>query len=110
MEEGSEVKSDILERLDVLSDLIEENIKLAKDTNRIIRDVRRTGRIAFWCKLILWVLVLATPLFFIGPILQYFKDATGLAIPSGTNVFGVPSAEQIQSAITQYKAQNSVQK
>ena len=112
-EEGNaaaDPQKELLERIDVLSDLVEENNKLTKETNRIVREMRRTGWIAFWFKALLWIIVLATPFFFIGPILQYFKDATGLAIPAGANVFGIPSSEQIQGAITQFKAQNSVQK
>ncbi|MDB5265732.1 MAG: hypothetical protein JWM39_445 [Parcubacteria group bacterium] len=107
MPEGSESESEIFERLDVLSDLIEENIKLAHDTNRIVRDMRRTGRIAFWFKVILWIIVLGLPLLFIGPIMQYFTALTGYSIPAGTSAFGIPSSTQIQQAVTEFKAKNT---
>jgi hypothetical protein len=94
MPEGTTEHAELLERLDVLSDLVEENNKIAHDTNRIVRDMRRTGRIAFWFKLLLWIVVLGLPLFFIGPLLKYFSAATGF--------------EDLQKAISTYKAKNTV--
>lgn len=102
---GSEEPQTLEDRLDELADLIEENLKLAHDTNRILRDVRRTGRIAFWFKVILWTLVLVTPFFFIGPIMNFFTSLTGIAIPTNTGLLGIPSQTQIQDAISQYQKQ-----
>jgi hypothetical protein len=107
MPEGTTEHAELLERLDVLSDLVEENNKIAHDTNRIVRDMRRTGRIAFWFKLLLWIVVLGLP-FFIGPLLKYFSAATGFDIPANSSVFGIPSSEDLQKAISTYKAKNTV--
>jgi len=93
--------------LERLHELLEENIKLAEDTNRILRDVRRTGRIAFWFKVVLWTIVLVLPFFFIGPLLRMLEPFTGGTIPAGSALFGIPSAEQIQKAVEQFKAQNA---
>ncbi|KND49369.1 MAG: hypothetical protein AB203_03160 [Parcubacteria bacterium C7867-008] len=90
-----------------LEELLEENLKLAEDTNRILRDVRRTGRIAFWAKVILWTIVLVLPFFFIGPVLRALEPYTNGALPAGTTLLGVPSPEQIQSAVEQFKAKNT---
>lgn len=98
---------DLEERLDQLEELVHEQHKLAKDTNRIVRDMRRTGRIAFWFKAILWIIVLGLPIFFLGPILRYFTSVTGVPVPSSASVFGVPSADQIQKAISDYKAKDT---
>ena len=87
--------------LDELYELVEENLKLAEDTNRILRDVRRTGRIAFWAKVILWTLVLALPFIFIGPILDYLEPFFQGVSPS--LLLGVPSQEQVQQAVEAYK-------
>ncbi len=107
MPEGNETQSDIFERLDALSDLVEENNKIAHETNKIVRQMRREGRISFWFKVIIWVIVLGVPLFFIGPILRYVEAATGLSIPQSTSIFGIPSAQQLQDAIAQYKAKQA---
>lgn len=90
-----------------LEELLEENLKLAEDTNRILRDVRRTGRIAFWFKVILWTVVLVLPFFFIGPLLKALEPYTGGALPAGSTLLGVPSPEQIQKAVEQFRAQNT---
>ena len=91
--------------LERLEELLEENLKLAEDTNRILRDVRRTGRIAFWFKVVLWTIVLVLPFFLIAPFLRALEPYTGGALPIGANLFGIPSAEQIGKAIELFKAQ-----
>ncbi|HEV7121715.1 MAG TPA: hypothetical protein VGN56_02720 [Candidatus Paceibacterota bacterium] len=103
----AEEGTDLEERLDQLEELVEEQHKLTKDTNRIVRDMRRTGRIAFWFKVIIWIIVLGVPLFFLGPILQYFTSLTGVSIPTNASAFGVPSADQIQKALSQYKSKST---
>ncbi len=95
--------TDIVTRLDQLEELVEANHTLAKETNRIVRDLRRTGRIAFWFRVILWIAVLGLPILFLGPIIRYVNAATGISIPTSTNLFGVPSADEIQKAVTQYR-------
>lgn len=87
-----------------LEELLEDNLHLAKENNKILRDLRRTGWFSFWFKVILWIVILVLPFFFIGPILRYLSPLTGGAIPSN-GVFGLPSAEQLQKAVETYKAQ-----
>lgn len=107
-QEGNEpALSEIFERLDTLSDLIEENNKIAHETHRMVRDMRRTGRVSFWFKVIIWIIVLGVPLFFLGPILHYVETITGFSVPQSTSVFGIPSAQQLQDAVAQYKAKNA---
>lgn len=93
-------------QLSRLEELLEDNLHLAKENNRILRDMRRTGRIAFWAKVILWTVVLILPIFLIGPFLRYISPLTGGVIPtSTTTLFGIPSSEQVEKAVQQYKAQ-----
>ncbi|KND50506.1 MAG: hypothetical protein AB202_02525 [Parcubacteria bacterium C7867-007] len=90
-----------------LEELLEENLKLAEDTNRILREVRRTGLISFWAKVILWTIVLILPLFLIGPLLSALKPYFNATVPDGSAaLLGVPSPEQIQQAVELFKAQN----
>lgn len=99
--------AELAQRLDDLEDQLDEQHKLIKDTNRIVREIRRTGRIAFWFKLLLWIIVLGLPIFFLKPILQYVTALTGVPIPTSTSAFGIPSSDQIQKAISQYKAKST---
>lgn len=92
-------------QLQRLEELLEDNLHLAKENNKILRDMRRTGWFAFWFKVVLWTVILVLPFFFIGPLLRYLSPLTGGAIPTGVNVFGLPSSEQLQKAVETYKAQ-----
>jgi hypothetical protein len=83
-----------------LEQLLEENLELAEENNRLIREIRRTGRIAFWLKLVLWATVLILPFLLIGPILAALIPAAGGA--SGST-FGIPTAEQFQSLLEAYQ-------
>lgn len=101
-----EEEESVSERLDRIEDLLEEQAKLAKETHRTVKRMQHVGRLAFWFKVILWTVVLVLPFFFLGPITRYFTALTGFAVPTGANLFGVPSEQQIQQAVQQFKAKN----
>ena len=90
-----------------LKKLLEENIALAKDTNRLLREMRRNALILGAAKVVLWLLILGVPLFFLttylGPVLDAFeRQGAGGALPGG--IFGLPSQEQVDRLIEQYQA------
>jgi hypothetical protein len=94
-----------------LAELLRETRAVAEENNRILKSMRRWTVIGFIGKTFLWLVILGVPLFFIGPYLdtlmrafQTFTNA-GAAGTSSPGTFGLPSKEQIDQAIRQYKAQ-----
>lgn len=83
--------------------LLEENLEIAEENNRLLRDLRRTGRIAFWLKLVLWAVVLILPFLLIGPIIEALVPAAS----NGQNgsFLGLPSPEQLQQVLDLYQGQ-----
>jgi hypothetical protein len=83
--------------------LLKDNLELTQENNRLIREVRRTGRVSFWFRLALWVIVLILPFLLIGPLLQALVPAAG---GSGSgSLFGLPSSSQLQEVFEAYQGQ-----
>lgn len=90
-----------------LKELLEENIAVAKDTNRLIREMRRNAILGMIAKVVIWLIVLGVPLFFLSSYLGPLLDAAS-GQPNADSlkpgVFGLPSPEQMNALIEQYKA------
>ena len=86
-----------------IEQLLEETLELAEENNRLLLSIQRTGRWAFWGKLLFWVIILVLPLIFIGPILDAILPVPLSEAGSGS-VFGLPSAEQLQILMEAYGA------
>jgi len=92
-----------------LKKLLEENIALAQDTNRLLREMRRNGILLGIAKVVLWLLLLGVPLFFLssylGPIMNALSGQGGAeGIPS-SGIFGLPSQEQLDQLLELYRGQ-----
>lgn len=91
-----------------LKKLLEENLAVAKDNNRLLRELRRNAILGLIAKVVLWLVILGVPLFFLsaylGPLMDAVtgQSANDTGIPGG--LFGVPSEEQINKLIEQYQA------
>lgn len=86
-----------------IEELLKETLEVAEENNRILREIRRMGRISFWSKVVIWALVLIVPLLLIGPILDSFSAVTGSGATSG--IMGFPSPQMIQEAMELYRAE-----
>ena len=92
---------------DDLKRLLEENIEVTKENNRLLREMRRNAILGIIARVVIWLIVLGVPLFFLsaylGPILDAFSGQAGA---SGLEVglFGLPSEEQIRQLFEQYQA------
>jgi len=84
---------------DTLEMLLRENLDVVRENNRILKEMRRIGRIVFWAKLVIWTLVIVIPLLLIGPILD------SLTKGAGASVMGLPSAELIEEALRTYRGE-----
>lgn len=85
-----------------LEELLKENLEVAKANHKILKRMERNALIGFVAKIIIWLIVLGVPIFFLstylGPILDAFSH--GGVAPGG--VFGLPSAEQVQKVFELY--------
>lgn len=90
-----------------LEELLEENLELAKENNKLLKEMRRNAIIGLIARVVIWLVVLGVPIFFLstylGPILDALSgQASGQEIPVG--LFGMPSQEQLNQLIEQYQA------
>ncbi|MES2931676.1 MAG: hypothetical protein V4682_03185 [Patescibacteria group bacterium] len=91
-----------------LKKLLEEDIAIGKDNNRLLREMRRNAILGLVAKIVIWLVLLGVPLFllstYLGPIMNAVagQSADGQAIPGG--LFGIPSEDQINRLIEQYQA------
>ena len=90
-----------------LEKLLEENLAVAKDNNRLLREMRRNAILGLIAKIVIWLVILGVPLFFLssylGPLMEAFSgQASTGQLPSG--LFGLPSEEQLNRLIEEYQA------
>lgn len=90
-----------------LKKLLEENLAVAKDNNRLLREMRRNAILGLVAKIVLWLVLLGVPLLFlssyIGPLMSAFTgtNPTGESLRPG--VSGLPSADQLNQLLQEYK-------
>ncbi|MFA6502939.1 MAG: hypothetical protein WCT45_01625 [Candidatus Paceibacterota bacterium] len=88
-----------------LKKLIEETHALAKDNHQMLRAIRRDQWLGFFGRIIIWVVVLALPLYlyqqYFTPILEKFSTTPG-QLTSG--FLGLPSSAEVQKLINSFKA------
>lgn len=89
-----------------LEQLLEDNLELAEENNKMLLQIRSSQRWSFWGKLVLWILVLGLPVLFLGPILRSVLPAPYQDAQS-KSVFGLPSAEQVKALLQAYQATTS---
>jgi hypothetical protein len=87
------------ERLARLELLVEETHRLAEETNLVVRQLRREARLSFWLKIVVWTAVIILPFLLIGPVIRAIMPGAG-----GAGLFGLPSAEQLNSAAEMYRS------
>ena len=87
-----------------LTKLLQENLAVAKDNNRLLREMRRNAILGLIAKIVIWLVILGVPLFFLSTYLGPILDALSGQTASSTSLFGIPSEEQINQLIEQYQA------
>lgn len=75
--------------------LLEENQRLVKENNEILRSMRRAARIALVFKIVIWAIILGLPVFLWR---LYFPDA-GITTPGDISA----SIEQFQALLRGYE-------
>lgn len=83
--------------------LLEENLALSKDNNRMLRAIRRDQWLSFIGKLIFWAIVLALPFYlyqqYLQPLVGKFSEMTGTTT---SGPFGMPTTADMQKLIESY--------
>ena len=84
---------------------LDEIHALAKDNLRMLRSVRRDQWLGFIGRVIIWIIVLALPLYlyqqYLQPLVSKFSATPGSA-PSG--LFGLPTTAELGKLINSFKA------
>lgn len=66
-----------------LEQLLEENLELAEENNKLLREMRRWSRLGVFVKVILWAAVIILPFLLLKPVIeQLFPAATGISDPA----------------------------
>jgi hypothetical protein len=95
-----------------LKSLLEENLQISKENNKMLHKMRRAARWAFLWRILLWAIILGLPVYLYYlylPVIQTaikpFLPATkGTAGKAQESFFGLPlSPEQLQEILKQYK-------
>ncbi|MBU2159193.1 hypothetical protein KJ848_03360 [Patescibacteria group bacterium] len=90
-----------------LERLVKETRQLAEDNNRLLRRIRRDALLGFVARIVLWLVVLGVPLFFLGsylaPIMDALSGQSGESFKPG--LFGLPSEDQVNRLLEQYQSQ-----
>jgi len=90
--------------------LLDETHALAKDNHRMLRAIRRGQVMGFISTLIIWVVVLALPLFlyqqYLQPIIAKISATSGVSTTTATGLFGLPSSTQIGKMIDSIRGGN----
>lgn len=91
-----------------LKKLIEETHALAKDNHDMLRAIRRDQWIAFFTKIVVWVVILALPIYlyrlYLEPIVTKLSEASGMSSTTTTGILGLPSSAEVQKLIDSLKA------
>ncbi len=90
-----------------LKKLLEETHALAKDNHQMLRAIRRDQWLGFIGRVIVWVIVLALPLYlyqqYLQPLVARFSQATGIETPA-SGPFGLPTSADVQKLLNSIKA------
>ena len=88
-----------------LKQKMDETLMVAKDNNRLLRSIRHTQWIGIVGKVVIWIIVLALPLYlyqqYLGPLINKFSFASSTPMTSGP--FGFPTSAEIEKLINSFK-------
>lgn len=87
---------------------LDEIHALAKDNHRMLRAIRRGQWMSFTSRIIIWVVVLALPLYlyqqYLAPIVSKFSAASGMSTTTTSGFLGLPTFTDLGKMINSYTA------
>jgi hypothetical protein len=102
-----------METSTITRDEFDQLVAVVQENNRLLKNMRKWGRVAFWCKVVIWTVVLVAPVLLYPYIASYvpglpaipgFSEAT---TSTNTSLFGVPSPAEIQEFLHPIKPRAS---
>jgi Trk-type K+ transport system membrane component len=85
--------------------LIEQTHALVKDSHQMLRAIRRHQWYSFFGTIIVWIIVLALPLYlyqnYLQPFVSKFSATTGVTT---SGPFGLPTSADLQKLLNSFKA------
>lgn len=106
MESKDVVPEDSSEHLERLEKLLKETHDLAKENNKLLRRMERNALISFFFKILIWLVILGVPIFFLSPYLTPLISAVSSGTASSTipsSLLGLPSIDQAQKLLEAVK-------
>ena len=76
-----------------LRDMVEENLRLAKDNNRMLHAIRRAAFFGAVGRILFWIVILGIPAPVISSIVP---PGTATSTNPVLNMFGLPSSEAVK--------------
>lgn len=85
---------------------LDEIHALVRDNHRMLRSVRRSQILSTVSTVIIWVIVLALPIYlyqqYLAPTIEKISNISGVSTTTTTSLFGLPSSEEVQKLINAY--------
>jgi hypothetical protein len=79
--------------------VLDETRALVKDNHRMLRAIRRGQFVSMVTRIIIWVVVLALPLYlyqeYLAPTIAKISEISGVPTSTAEGLFGIPSSAQI---------------
>src|ERR1700744_2654748 len=94
------MEGDLITREDLSSvrELLQEDLAVGEENNRILKNIRKWQTISLVGKIIIWLIVLAVPV-----LLYTWLAPIAKAIPtSQESLFGLPTPTQVGAALKEY--------
>jgi hypothetical protein len=86
----------------------EELHALAKDNYRMIRSIRRSQRLSFLSTIIIWIVVLALPLYlyqqYLQPVITKISANSGMSTTTTSGLLGLPTFNEIGNLVNSAKS------
>ncbi len=93
----------VMEENEGMRELLEENLRLAKDNNRMLRSARNSARLGFVGRILFWIVMLGIPTYiyvaYLAPIVSSVVPAGGVSGNPILKALGLPSVDSIQKAL-----------
>ncbi len=88
---------------------LDEIHALAKDNHRMLRAIRRSQWLSFFSTVIIWVVLLALPLYlyqqYVQPIIERISIASGMSTSTTSGFLGLPTSIELGKLINSAKSQ-----
>lgn len=80
--------------------LLQENLQIAEETNKMLREMRRWMRINFIFRIVMWAAIIILPLLLLKPLIEAFVPATSGI--QGSGFLGIPTQADLEKALESY--------